>query len=195
MLYVLRLFCLALILSAPIGSAATAAADDKMNRAVDTTRVLLSQAHAALARNGDSRALHQAIASAFAMKLWERFLLQDRDRDFTAGQRREFRSLLTGYMANLYMNQFDRGMYSAPTVGAARKVRRDFLVASRFKRGNGRDLPVEWRIREVPGSGAQVIDIMVGGTSFLILKREEFRAIIDKSGAEGLLTYMRRNAR
>ncbi len=69
------------------------------------------------------------------------------------------------------------------------------MVSTRLKRADGRDLPVEWRLREIPGHGALVIDMMVGGTSFLLLKREEFRAIVTKSDAEGLIAFMRRNAR
>ena len=39
-----------------------------------------------------------------------------------------------------------------------------------------------------------VIDIMVGGTSFLLLKREEFHAISVDRGADGLLVFMRNNS-
>ena len=68
------------------------------------------------------------------------------------------------------------------------------MVATRFKRRNGRDLPVVWRLRDFRGRGARVIDIMVGGTSFLLLKREEFGAMIDKGGPEEILEYLRANS-
>lgn len=184
----LRPFCLLLVLAAPV------MADDGMSRAVSTTKTLLSQAHQAMAGPADKAALRRAVSGAFDFALWDRFLLQGRESVFTDAQRAEFRTLLPGFLANLYIDQFDQGLHSAPTVGEARKVRRDYVVASNFKRAGGRNLPVEWRLRDNPGRGARVIDMMVGGTSFLILKREEFRAIIDKSGAGGLLNYMRRNA-
>ena len=75
---------------------------------------------------------------------------------FTDGQRTEFRRLLPGFLANLYIDQFDRGLHAPPTVGAARKVRRDYLVTSSFKREGGRNLPVQWRLRDAPGRGARV---------------------------------------
>ena len=98
-------------------------------------------------------------------------------------------------MANLYLKQFERGLSDPPTIGQARRVRRDYVVSSRFKRRNGRDLPVEWRVREFPNTGSLVIDMMVGGTSFLLLQRDEFNAIMLQSGAEGILSHMRLNYR
>lgn len=184
----LRPLCLLLVLAVP------ATADEGMTRAVSTTKALLSQAHQAMAGRDDRAALRRAVSQAFDFGLWERFLLQGREAEFDRAQRAEFRDLLPGFLANLYIDQFDRGLHAPPTVGEARKVRRDYLVASNFKRSGGRNLPVQWRLRDAPGRGARVIDMMVGGTSFLILKREEFRAVIDKSGADGLLAYMRRMA-
>ena len=189
MFRILSPLCLLLVLAAP------ATAEDVMTQAVSTTKALLSRAHQAMAGTEDRVALRRAVAAAFDFGLWERFLLQGRERAFTPEQRDEFRALLPGFLANLYIDQFDRGMQTPPTVGQARKVRRDYLVASNFQRSGGRKLPVQWRLRNIPSRGPRVIDMMVGGTSFLILKREEFRAIIDKSGADGLLVYIRTKAR
>ena len=59
---------------------------------------------------------------------------------------------------------------------------------------NGKTLPVEYRVREFADRGPLVIDIMVGGISFLVLKRDEFKALIDSRGTDGLLAFMRENA-
>jgi len=48
-------------------------------------------------------------------------------------------------------------------------------------------------VREFPDRGPQVIDVMVAGTSFLLLKKEEFAAILAKGGAPALLQHMREN--
>ncbi len=193
MFKVMRFSCLALVLAlmAPLH----AKPEEAMTRAVSATRTLLSDAHRAMAGGQNVPALHSAINRAFAFDLWERFLIQDLEHAFDKKQRSEFRRLLPGFMVNLYITQFDRGLHAQPSVGQVRKVRRDYMVSTRFKRADGRDLPVEWRLREIPGQGALVIDMMVGGTSFLLLKREEFRAIVTKSDAEGLIAFMRRNAR
>jgi ABC-type transporter MlaC component len=171
-----------------------AAAAEKEDRAVAATEQLLTEAHAALTSAGGDAALRQAIDRAFAFDVWERFLIENRAGEFTPEQRDRFRQLLPGYLAHLYHDQFDRGLETPPSVGGAKPARNDVLVSATFKRANGADLPVDWRLREVPQQGMQVIDVMVGGTSFLLLKRDEFTSIIDNRGAEGLLEYMQQNS-
>lgn len=169
-------------------------ADGKQDRAIEVTERLLADAHSALTGPGNGPALRVAISDAFAFDVWERFLIESRSDAFTDDQRSSFRNLLPGFLAHLYQNQFDKGLNQAPTLGDARKVRRDVLVSSNFLRPNGGNLPVDWRVRDFPDRGAQVIDVMVGGTSFLVLKREEFTAMIDNGGAEAVLTHMQRNS-
>jgi ABC-type transporter MlaC component len=171
-----------------------AAADEKQDRAVAATERLLADAHAALTGAGGDAALRGAIDRAFAFDVWERFLIENRADKFTPEQRERFRGLLPGYLAYLYHNQFDRGLATPPAVGSAKPARNDVLVSATFKRANGADLPVDWRLRELSGQDPQVIDVMVGGTSFLLLKRDEFTAIIDDRGAEGLLEYMEQHS-
>jgi ABC-type transporter MlaC component len=169
-------------------------ADEKQDRAIQVTERLLAEAHTALTGPGNGPALRVAIADAFAFDVWERYLIESRSEAFSDDQRSSFRSLLPGFLAHLYQNQFDKGLNQAPTLGDARKVRRDVLVSSTFLRPNGGDLPVDWRVRDFPDRGPQVIDVMVGGTSFLVLKREEFTAMIDSGGAEAVLSHMQRNS-
>jgi ABC-type transporter MlaC component len=179
---------------AALAFAVPAAAQEKESRALDTTQGLLAEAHAALTGGGDDAALRQAIDRAFAFDVWERFLVENRADQFTPEQRGRFRELLPGYLAYLYHNQFDRGLDTPPAVGDAKPARNDVLVSATFKRANGADLPVDWRLRDFPEQGMQVIDVMVGGTSFLLLKRDEFTSIIDNRGAEGLLEYMEQHS-
>jgi ABC-type transporter MlaC component len=179
---------------AALAVAAPAAAQEKESRALEATQQLLTSAHAALTSSGGDAALRQAIDDAFAFDVWERFLIENRADQFTPEQRERFRALLPGYLAYLYHNQFDRGLETPPAVGEAKPARNDVLVSATFKRANGADLPVDWRLRDVEGQGMQVIDVMVGGTSFLLLKRDEFASIVDDRGAEGLLEYMQQHS-
>ena len=68
------------------------------------------------------------------------------------------------------------------------------IVSATFPRAGGSDLPVDYRLRGAEGQGPQVIEIMVGGVSYLLLKRDEFKALIEKQGLEGLFAHMRENA-
>ena len=180
--------------AAGLAFALPAAAAEKEDRALEATQQLLTEAHAALQGAGGDAALREAIDRAFAFDVWERFLIENHADQFTPEQRARFRELLPGYLAYLYHNQFDRGLDTPPAVGEAKPARKDVLVSATFKRANGGDLPVDWRLREFPEQGMQVIDVMVGGTSFLLLKRDEFTSIIDNRGAEGLLEYMEQHS-
>jgi ABC-type transporter MlaC component len=68
------------------------------------------------------------------------------------------------------------------------------MVAAAIPRADGKSLPVEYRVRDFGERGPLVIDIMVGGISFLVLKRDEFKAMIEARGIGGLLAFMHENA-
>jgi len=160
---------------------------------------LVNGAHAAMtAEDLSEEARHDrlrgVIAEAFAFDIWERFLVGERRDAFTEAQLAEFRGLLPGFLADLYTKQFGRGLEAKPEIKGARPARRDILVSADIPRANGKNLPVKWRVREFEERGHLVIDVMVGGVSFLVLKREEFGAIMERSGPVGLLAYMRENA-
>jgi len=163
--------------------------------AVATT--LVEGAHGAMTANGvDETARHAqlkgVIEAAFAFDIWERFLVGD--RGLTPEQSGEVRDLLPGFLAKLYADKFGNGLERKPEIGEVRMVRKDVMVSAAIPRANGKNLPVEYRVREFPDRGSLVIDVMVGGVSFLVLKRDEFKSLIDRKGAEGLLAFMRENA-
>ena len=169
-----------------------AQANDPGQRAIDVVERLLTQAHGAMTSGQNGAALRGAIDSAFNFEIWERFLLQRHDAAFSGPQMQEFRTLLPGFLAHLYREQFALGLTRQPVVGEARKVRKDTMVSSEFYRSNGQTLPVDWRVRDQ--GEPLVIDMMVGGTSFLTLKRDEFQAILNSDGPDGLLDHMRSRA-
>lgn len=188
------LILIAAIVAAP--ATPVMAATPQETQALALADRLVRDAHGAMTEeDADSaaraRALEGVISAAFDFAIWEKFLLKDIGDGFTEAQRAEFRSLLPGFLARLYFDQFGKGLDAAPVIKEARTVRRDVLVRAAIPRANGRNLPVDWRIRDESGRGPRVIDVMVGGASFLILKREEFRAVYDSGGAEGLLAHMR----
>lgn len=187
---------LATVLAAQMALTAFASgahAGDARGNARLVVQDLLGNAETVMHDHGPSE-LAGAITPYFAFDLWGRFLLQPREKAFSAEQRRVFRDLLPGFMAQLYHVQFHDGLNSPPEVGEARKVRRDIMVGTVFEKKNGRRLPVDWRLRRTKKRNVQVIDIMVGGTSFMLQKRDEFTAMIDRGGPDTLLNYMRQNS-
>ena len=184
---------LAILMAAAPARAGEAA--EQAARAV--TETLVHDAHAAMAAADLDETTRFArltgvVARAFAFDIWERFLVGD--RGLSPAQLDEFRGLLPGFLARLYADRFGKGLEAAPEISGTRSVRRDVMVAAAIPRANGKSLPVEYRVREFADRGPLVIDIMVGGISFLVLKRDEFKGLIDSRGIDGLLAYIRENA-
>lgn len=195
----LRTAALAAILALCAAAAPTAAAAADADAATATAERLVDGAHGALADASKTEAqrtaaLRAAIDAAFAFDVWERFLLGTRAADFSEAQLTEFRGLLPGFLADLYRRQFGKGLEAKPEIRDVREARRDLLVRAAIPRANGKALPVDWRVRDFGDRGHLVIDVMVGGTSFLILKRDEFAGILDAGGPDALLAHMRENA-
>lgn len=170
-------------------------AEDAEAAARDVTQTLVINAHLAMTSqegtDGTARAeaLRSAVAQAFAFDVWERFLVGD--RDLTPDELASFRDLLPGFLAQLYADQFGRGLEAAPQVDGTRKVRRDVLVSAAIPRAARGPLPVEYRVRDFAERGPLVIDVIVGGISFLVLKRDEFGGLLEEGGAARLLAFMR----
>ncbi|MEM7188999.1 MAG: ABC transporter substrate-binding protein [Pseudomonadota bacterium] len=183
----LLILCLFVTPSAPV------LADEQKDRAVEHVMILIDRAHRALQGRGNAAELRNAIDSAIAFNLWVAGFTKKHRDAFTPRQLLQFRALLPGYLAQLYRKQFDMGLKQRPVLGKVRKVRRNVVVTTIFKRRNSRKLPIGWVVREIRGA-PKIIDIVIGGVSFFRQKREEFRGIIKRRGAEGLLEYLRRNS-
>ncbi len=187
------LFAGLLIAFAPL----RASAETQQEReALDTAGILVEMAHGALVAPDLDEAqrfqsLSFAVQQVFAFDIWEQFLLGDRAAAFSDSQITEFRALLPDFLARLYANQFGKGLDRKPEIQNARTVRGDVLVRAQIPRAGDSSLPVDWRVRQIDGQGSKVIDVMVGGASFLILKRDEFAALLDRGGPAELLGFMR----
>jgi phospholipid transport system substrate-binding protein len=160
---------------------------------------LVERAHGALADPGLDEArrtqrLREAVSESFAFDIWERFLLGERAAQLNPEQQAEFRRLLPAYLADLYRRQFGQGLERKPEIREVRPARSDVLVRAEIPRENAGPLPVDWRIRGFADRGPRVIDVMVGGTSMLILKRDEFGSVLEREGPEALLSHLRERA-
>ncbi|MEL6575826.1 MAG: ABC transporter substrate-binding protein [Pseudomonadota bacterium] len=183
------------ILALLLAAAPAGAADPAAARA--TAEKLVEGAHAALSGDEGAAAITElkaTIDAAFAFDVWERFLLGSNADKLSEAERGEFRALLPGFLAQLYRDQFGKGLEGKPEIRDVTEVRRDLMVRAAIPRSNGKTLPVDWRIRDFGDRGHLVIDVMVGGASFLILKRDEFTALLEGGGPTALLEHMRQNS-
>ena len=132
--------------------------------------------------------LPSAIMPYFDFDWWTEFLIKTRRDRFTQDQFGRVRQLMPGYIAHLYHKRFSDGLDRQPSVHGSRSVNRSVLVETQFYRAGGK-LEVKWRVRD-RSRRAQVYDIMVGGISFVLMTRDEFVAIVDRSGPQGLISYL-----
>lgn len=184
----------ALMLAAAAATLAPAPAGASEASARRVAQSMVDKAHGALSSPSLSEAqkfsrVESAVRGTFAFSTWEKFLLGDSASQFSRSQLSRFRKLLPKYLARLYMNQFGKGLRQKPEIGEARTVRGDVLVRAKLPRSSGGSVSVDWRVR-----GGKVIDFMVGGTSFLVLKRAEFRSTINRGGPDTLNDFLERFA-
>lgn len=187
---IVRAAALGLALALLATPAPAAGTDESEARALVET--LAQEAHAAMRAPEGDAALKAALARAFAFDIWARFLIGQ--HGLSAEERARFEALLPGYLARLYARQFGQGLDSRPRIAGTRSVRRDVLVEARIPREGAEPLPVDYRVRHVNGAGPRVIDLMVGGVSFLLTKRAEFSALVERAGVAGLLAHMEARA-
>ncbi len=127
----------------------------------------------------------------FALEFIGRFVLGRYWKTASADQQEEYLLLFSDFVLRNYASML--GGYvdeKFEVLGAAEAGQSDAIVSSRIT-SSGRDpIRVDWRLRMIGGQ-PQIIDVSVGGISMSITKREEFSALIQRNGFEGLLEALR----
>ena len=78
-------------------------------------------------------------------------------------------------------------------VGARPRGKRDVLVRSEIRTDEGDWVEADWRLRSGDG-GIRIIDLTVAGVSLLLVQRQEFEAVIRRSGFASLVERLRERA-
>lgn len=138
---------------------------------------------------GDAAGVEQALRDAFAFDVWERRLLAE-DAPLGEAERETFRELLPAFLARLYGERLEGG---AGAVTGAQAMRADALVSTEIPREEGAPIAVDYRVSAGEGDAPLVTDILLGGTSYALLMRDQFGALLEEEGPEGLFAYMRGN--
>lgn len=74
--------------------------------------------------------------------------------------------------------------------GTAARTARDAVVAMEVRRPEGPPLRLDWLVRRAE-SRYRVIDVAAQGVSLLVTKREEFDAVVERDGLDGLIAQLR----
>jgi phospholipid transport system substrate-binding protein len=67
---------------------------------------------------------------------------------------------------------------------------RDVVVSTEISQASQQPVRADWRVRRY-GNALKIIDIKVEGISMLTSQREEFTAVIQRNGFDGLLNLLR----
>jgi phospholipid transport system substrate-binding protein len=110
----------------------------------------------------------------------------------TPQEQQEFLALFQEYLVRAYSTRL--GQYSGEQfqVLGARQSGGETVVSSHILRHNGAPVQVDWYL--VDGGGRPLIsDVYVGGVSMKVTQRDEFAAVIQRSGGRvaGLLAELR----
>ena len=140
------------------------------------------------------KAMDDLIRSAFDVEFITRAVLGRYWRDLDAEERRGFRKLFPEFVVHVYLPHIAK--YSRDhlrVVGARPRGKRDVLVRSKLRTEEGDWVEADWRLRSVDG-GIRIIDLTVAGVSLLLVQRQEFEAVIRRSGFASLVEQLRERA-
>ncbi len=162
------------------------------------TQGIFDQASAALDTAGDGEAAREAAVTGILQGIFDVptltvFLLGSQKDALNAEQLAEFQRLLPQFLAASFASQFDKAFATNPTIQGTRAVRGDTLVEAQIPRANDTPVSFGWRVRTADGQ-PRVVDIVAEGTSFMLLRREEFTSRLRREGPESLLSFMRDKA-
>lgn len=128
----------------------------------------------------------------FDLPLISRYVLGVQWRRATPEQRDEYSVLFEEFIVQIYSSRLGNYGGQSLLVKSARVARKDTIVKTEVS-GPGRPLVrVDWRVRGNAGT-YKVVDIIIEGMSMVITQRDEFAAVIRRSGGkfEGLLVRLR----
>lgn len=194
----------ALSLAAPAASAQAAAAEDAAGASIDDAvtfaKGLTDEATAALTSTkskAEQLAEFQTVlGEGLALDVIGKFMIGDIRKSMTAEQLARYDAAFPPYLTRLYADQFAEivgrplEVIDAKALGA-----RDVIVRTQFTRKDGPPINVDWRIRKLRTGEQKAIDIIVGGVSIMLVKREEFSAFIGQNSIDALIARIEKEGR
>lgn len=131
------------------------------------------------------------LSQKFALDFIGRFVLGRHWQSLSADQQEEYISLFSEYVLSVYASLL--GGYvdeQFQVLGVTEAGQYDMLVSSHIIGGGREPIRVDWRVRQLDAQ-PMVIDVAVGGVSMSITQREEYSAVLQRNGVQGLLEMLR----
>jgi phospholipid transport system substrate-binding protein len=131
------------------------------------------------------------LARKFSLAFIGRFVLGRYWQTATADQQEEYLALFSEFVLRNYASML--GGYTGEqfeVLNAIDTGKRDTIISSRISGGGRAPIGVDWRLRMIDEQ-PQIIDVSVGGVSMSITQREEYSALVQRYGIDGLLEALR----
>ena len=194
----LRTFCTALLLTATIAVAQSAAATDDASPAAlafiqklgnDAIKELTDAAIPKAEREARFRRL---LVDRFDMAAISKFVLGRYWRSTNEAQRVEFQRLFVDFIVGSYSVRFSEYLGQGLKVtGTSAEDGGIILVHSKIDMPSSEDILVDWQLRRTDGNLA-IVDIIVEGVSMNVTQRSEFASLIqNRGGVNGLIDALR----
>lgn len=182
--------------TAPAAEEAGASLDD----AVAFAKGLTDKATAALtsdkAEAEQLKDFQAVLGEGLALDVIGKFMIGDIRKSMTESQLARYDAAFPPYLTRLYADQFAEIVGRPLTVIDAKALgARDVIVRTQFTRKEGPPINVDWRIRKLRSGEQKAIDIIVGGVSIMLVKREEFSAFIAQNSVDALIARIEKEGK
>ena len=195
---VFRTFCVALVFTAAIAFAQSAAATGDASPAAaafiqelgnDAIKELTDPAIPQPEREARFRRL---LVDRFDMAAISKFVLGRYWRSTNETQRVQFQRVLVDFIVGSYSVRFSEYLGEGVKVtGTSAEDGGTILVHSKIDMPSSEDIPVDWRLRRADG-GFAIVDIIVEGVSMDVTHRSQFASVIqNRGGVDGLIEALR----
>jgi phospholipid transport system substrate-binding protein len=137
--------------------------------------------------------LGQVLSRGFDLDYLGRLAVGRAWREMNAAQRDDYQAAFNSWVLRTYAARL--GAYSGEifAVTGAEGAGEDVMVHSEIRGGSGPATKIAWRVR-ASETGLRIIDVVVEGVSMVITHRNEFQAIVQRQGIEGLIGTLRARA-
>jgi len=187
---------LAVSLAAPVMAAPAATAAEEaganIDEAVAFAKDLTDKATAALTSDKSEAEqltdFQTVLGEGLALDVIGKFMIGDIRKSMSEDQITRYDAAFPPYLTRLYADQFADIVGRPLTVIDSKALgAKDVIVRTQFTRSDGPPINVDWRIRKLRSGEQKAIDIIVGGVSIMLVKREEFSAFIAQNSVDALI--------
>ncbi len=144
-------------------------------------------------REQRSRAIRRILQEYFNLPLIGRAVLGHRWRSITEPQKEAYQQAFEVHTVQLVNAQLDRIADGSLTIlRTVPRNERETFVYTHFRREGDSPLEVQWRFRNHRTDGEpRIVDVAVEGVSLFATKRQDFAAIVETAGVDGLIAALR----